>query len=89
MLSDARLDYSATACWLFEAYGAILDSSATAKSLGFKNVSALHQARRSGRLPIVMFKIDGRRGWFSRVKEVGAWIDNGAGSSARRVGAHI
>ncbi|WP_445147253.1 hypothetical protein [Dyella sp. Tek66A03] len=70
-----NLLFTETGRWLFEEYGAILDSSTTAKVLGFKSTSALQQARRGSRLPIPMFQIPGRRGWYSHTKSVGAWLD--------------
>jgi hypothetical protein len=75
MSVDADKIFTDTARWLFEAYGGILDSPATAKALGFKSTSALQQARRAGRLPIPMFQIPGRRGWYAHARKVGAWLD--------------
>lgn len=57
------------------AHGALLDASSTAKALGFKSPDALRQARRDGRLPISMFRIPGRRGWFAATQAVIEWLD--------------
>lgn len=56
-------------------HGALLDASATAKALGFRSMDALRQARRDGRLPIPMFQIPGRRGWFASTQAVIEWLD--------------
>lgn len=61
--------------WLIEEYGPLLDAAATAKAMGFRTSDALRQARRDGRLAIPMFKIPGRRGWFSSTETVVAWLD--------------
>jgi hypothetical protein len=52
-----------------------LDAAATAKAMGFKSPDALRQARRDGRLPISMFRIPGRRGWFAATQAVIEWLD--------------
>lgn len=56
-------------------HGALLNASATAKALGFRSLDALRQARRDGRLPIPMFQIPGRRGWFASTQAVIEWLD--------------
>lgn len=56
-------------------HGPLLDAAATAKALGFKSQDALRQARRDGRLPISMFRLPGRRGWFASTQAVIDWID--------------
>lgn len=61
--------------WLVQTYGPLLDAAATAKAMGFRSPDALRQARRDGRLPIPMFKIEGRRGWFSSTPVVAEWLD--------------
>jgi hypothetical protein len=72
-------------------YGPLLDAAATAKALGFRSQDALRQARRDGRLPIVMFRLPGRRGWFASTQAVIDWIDDQIDShlSSRRAGGGI
>jgi len=60
---------------LVEAHGLILSASATAKVLGFSSTDALRLARSRGRLPIPMFQVDGRRGWFASTRDVARWLD--------------
>ena len=62
--------------------GPLMDSAATAKALGFKSQDALRQARRDGRLPVSMFRLPGRRGWFASTQAVIEWID-------AQVGPHL
>jgi hypothetical protein len=47
----------------------------TARAMGFKTVSALSKARLAGRLPIPMFTVPGRRGWFASTDAVRAWLE--------------
>jgi len=61
--------------WLVQEHGPLLDAAATAKAMGFRTSDALRQARRDGRLAIPMFKIPGRRGWFSSTHAVAEWLD--------------
>lgn len=56
-------------------HGALLNAAATAKALGFRSPDALRQARRDGRLPIAMFQIPGRRGWFASTQAVIEWLE--------------
>lgn len=60
---------------LIREYGPVLSAAATAKLLGFSNLGALRQARARGRLPIPMFNIERRRGWFASTAIVAAWIE--------------
>lgn len=52
----------------------ILSASETARLLGFASTGALAKARQAGRLPIEMFQVPGRRGWFAATPVVRAWL---------------
>jgi hypothetical protein len=52
----------------------ILTSTATSRVMGFGSLAALLRARREGRLPISMFQIAGRQGWYARTSDVRAWL---------------
>ena len=52
----------------------ILSSADTARLMGFPTREALAKARRAGRLPIQMFTLPGRRGWFATREEVFGWL---------------
>jgi len=60
---------------LLKAHGWMLSASTTAKLLGFASTDALRLARSRGRLPIQMFTVDGRRGWFAMAEDVARWLD--------------
>lgn len=66
---------SATERWLMREHGPILSASVAAKVLGFKSTDALRQARIRRKLPVPMFTIEGRRGWFASTAKVAAWIE--------------
>ena len=48
----------------------ILTAAETARVLGYPSTGALAKARQSGRLPIEMFQVPGRRGWFAATSVV-------------------
>jgi hypothetical protein len=73
-----RFRHSPTEAWLLQEHGPVLSAGATAKLMGFRSVDALRQARRSNRLPVQMFMIEGRRGWFSSTQDVAAWLEAAA-----------
>ena len=47
----------------------------TARIMGFPSTDALYKARQSGRLPIELFRLPGRRGWFAATPAVKAWLE--------------
>jgi hypothetical protein len=53
----------------------ILTSSEAARLMGFRSGDALAKARLKGRLPIQMFQLPGRRGWFVATDDVRAWVE--------------
>ena len=52
-----------------------LSAADTARLMGFPSREALSKARAAGRLPIRMFKLPGRRGWFASRQQVCAWVE--------------
>lgn len=66
---------SSTESWLLQEHGPLLCASVAAKVLGYKSTDALRQARIRRRLPIPMFTIEGRRGWFASTQIVAAWLE--------------
>jgi hypothetical protein len=54
----------------------ILSAAETARAMGFPSSEALSKARQTGRLPIPMFQIPGRRGWFAGRHVVKAWLEH-------------
>jgi hypothetical protein len=53
----------------------ILSAGEAARLMGCPSSEALTKARQTGRLPIPMFQIPGRRGWFAATHVVKAWLE--------------
>lgn len=62
----------------------ILSASETARLLGYASTGALAKARQAGRLPIEMFQVPGRRGWFAATPAVRAWLQSVIQGDAHR-----
>ncbi len=62
----------------------ILSAADTARIMGFQSSEALNKARQAGRLPIPMFQIPGRRGWFAARHLVKAWLETALTSSSSK-----
>lgn len=75
MASDSALDTE-----LFLPRAPILSAADTARLMGFPSIEALSKARKSGRLPIQMFQLPGRRGWFASRHAVKAWLEQALGT---------
>jgi len=54
----------------------ILSAAETARAMGFPSSEALSKARQTGQLPIPMFQLPGRRGWFAARHVVKEWLEN-------------
>jgi hypothetical protein len=54
----------------------LLTATETARLLGYPSTSALAKARQTGRLPIAMFQLPGRRGWFAATQTVKALLES-------------
>lgn len=63
----------------------ILSASETARLMGFPSGEALSKARQTGRLPIPMFQIPGRRGWFAATHVVKGWLETALTSPSGEV----
>lgn len=53
----------------------IMTAAETSHWLGFASVNALLRARKRGLLPIEMFQLPGRRGWFAATRAVVGWAE--------------
>jgi hypothetical protein len=53
----------------------VLTGAETARLMGFPTTDALYKARQAGRLPIDMFRLPGRRGWFAATPALKAWLE--------------
>ena len=59
----------------------VLSGPETARIMGFPTTEALYKARQAGRLPIELFRLPGRRGWFAATPSVKAWLEASFGST--------
>lgn len=55
------------------AVGRLVGGEQLRSALGFRTGEAFRAAVRTGRVPVKLLKIEGRRGWFARVSEVTEW----------------
>jgi hypothetical protein len=63
----------------------ILTAVETARLLGYPSTGALAKARQTGRLPVEMFKMPGRRGWFASTASVRIWLEQLLASTSSAV----
>lgn len=75
MLHQHDPDLSPTVVWYLREFGPLLTSSQAAKLLCYRNAEALRQARLGHKLPVPMFKISDRRGWFAATAVVARWVE--------------
>lgn len=61
---------------LVREYGGVLDTAATARVMGYPSADALREARLQKRLPIEMFRLPQRRGWFASAESVARWLSD-------------
>ena len=54
--------------------GPLLGGEQLRLALGFKSGEAFRAAARSGRVPVQLMKIAGRKGWFARTDDVLFWL---------------
>jgi hypothetical protein len=52
----------------------LLSGKALRLALGFDSAEAFRRAVRTGRIPVRLFKIAGRQGWFAKTHEVATWF---------------
>ncbi len=52
----------------------LLSGKALRVALGFDSAEAFRRAVRTGRIPVRLFKIAGRQGWFAKTHEVATWF---------------
>lgn len=61
----------------------LMSAAETARVMGFASTEALAKARQTGRLPVEMFKLPGRRGWFASTATVRSWLEQTLRTSDR------
>jgi hypothetical protein len=60
----------------------VLSGAETARIMGFPTTEALYKARQAGRLPIDLFRLPGRRGWFAATPTIREWLQSVMSESA-------
>ncbi|MBS0212562.1 MAG: hypothetical protein JSR26_05190 [Proteobacteria bacterium] len=66
---------------LLERHGELMDAVALMAFFKFANARSFRRSAGSGALPVSVFRIPGRKGWFARTADVVLWI-------ARQGGGH-
>ena len=59
---------------LIREFGVVVSSAEAARLLGFRNTDALAKARVRGLLPIHMFRLPNRKGWFAETTAIALWL---------------
>ena len=59
---------------LVEHFGTILGSNALSKALGYSSVDALRQSIARATVPVPVFKLPNRKGYFAFSKDVAIWL---------------
>lgn len=59
---------------LFDRFGPLLPCTALPRVLGYPTPSAFRQAVARGTVPVPIFKIPTRRGWFALASDVATWL---------------
>ena len=57
-------------------YGPFVPAGKAADLLSYPSLQALIAARRRGRLPFALCRLDGRRGWFAKTSDISRWIES-------------
>ena len=67
-------NYEAFESQVFEQFGLLMGSNELARALSFTSLASFRQACRRGKIPIPMFKIEGRAGRFAISTDVAKWL---------------
>ena len=59
---------------LIRDWGYVVGSAGLRQALGFPTQAALRQAIARGALPVKVFEIEGRKGWFALAHDLAAWL---------------
>lgn len=63
-------------------YGELMDAQALTEFFKFPSPRAFGRCASRADLPIPVFRIVGRSGWFARTRDVAQWLANATGTSA-------
>lgn len=59
---------------MLEHYGELMDSKALVVFFKFGSARAFRGSIARGDLPVSVFRLPGRRGWFARTRDVAQWL---------------
>lgn len=59
---------------LLASYGELMDSQALTAFFKFGSDRSFRRSAVRGALPVGVFRIPGRRGWFARTRDVAVWL---------------
>ena len=62
--------------------GSLLGGEPLRRALGFTSGEAFRAAVRTGRIPVRLFKVERRKGWFAQAEEVTSYLRTVAGSAS-------
>lgn len=68
---------------LLEKHGELMDGPALRGLLHIKHERTFRRAVAAGALPVGVFRLEGRKGWYARTRDVAAWlasVGNAAGA---------
>lgn len=68
---------------LVSTWGELIGPDALWRELGYRNAAALRTARRRGLVPLTLFRIERRRGYYARSADVAAWLSSIGGAVAQ------
>lgn len=79
-LEEARL----VAC-----HGDLMDGHALTALFKFSSPRSFRRSAAKGSLPVSVFRLPGRRGWFARTRDVAVWLAAVGASSELRTAAQV
>lgn len=59
---------------LLARYGDLMDSRALTAFFKFASDRSFRRSATKGALPVSVFRVPGRRGWFARTQDVASWL---------------
>lgn len=71
---------------LIEKHGELMDSASLEALLRFGSNRSFRRAAAAGALPVRVFRIEGRSGWFARTEDVAVWLSSEGGSLGKTGG---
>lgn len=72
--------------WVAQTCGGRVPAKDLSRLLGFNSPTALRRANATGRLPVSLFRPQGRRGWFAHAAVVSAYLRSQAPQSPKEAG---